>query len=293
MKRKLNINNLNIFLILIISSSFIKAQEIIVPVSEKNRFACSSFLKPSKVSSYGPENISDFDQTTAWVEGVKGDGVGEWVAIYLGEVEDLKDISELEITIYPGYQKNNDTFENNSVPTSLKFELNVIDQVVSSEIMNEPKDKYELRGARKITLNTTSTQPKQGSLWLKITILKVQKGKKWDDTAISEIICNFKNANPFNIHSIIYQFQNALNNRNESKIKLMSELHINKIYSAFTNQYEEELNPYCCLAKPEIHSFDTVLQYATGGEVANTYAIFRYENDQLILKQIVSLTFMF
>lgn len=269
------------------------AQEIIVPVSEKNRFGCSSFLKPSKVSSYGPENICDLDQTTAWVEGLKGDGVGEWVAIYLGEIEDLKDISELEITIYPGYQKNNDTFENNSVPTRLKFELNLVDQVASSEIMFEPKDKYELRGARKITLKTTSTQPKQGSVWLKITILKVQKGKKWDDTAISEIVCNFKNANPFNIHSIINQFQNALNNRKESQIKLMSKLNVNKIYSAFTNQYEEELNPFCCLAKPEIHSFDTVLQYATGGEVANTYAIFRYENDQWILKQIVSLTFMF
>jgi len=53
-----------------------------IPVSEKNRFASSSFLPSSKVSNYGPENICDFDQSTAWVEGVKGDCVGEWEKLF-------------------------------------------------------------------------------------------------------------------------------------------------------------------------------------------------------------------
>ena len=275
MKRKLNINNLNIFLILIISSSFIKAQEIIVPVSEKNRFACSSFLKPSKVSSYGPENISDFDQSTAWVEGVKGDGIGEWVAIFLGKLDELKDISEVEVTLFAGYQKNIESFKNNSIPTKLQVELFVDKKVVSSSILTEPEENWQA-GTRKINLKPTLPDKKSGSIWLKVTILKVLSGEKWTDTAISEVLCNFKHADPHSVKMSISKFCKAINEKNFRVIQDYTSQDVQDIINGFTNEFAPEYGPNCNL-NALIHSEKSIYLYAVEGGDGNSYAKFTYE----------------
>ena len=41
----------------------------------------SSELNATNKNSYLGKNIIDFNTKTAWVEGVKGDGIGEWIEI--------------------------------------------------------------------------------------------------------------------------------------------------------------------------------------------------------------------
>jgi len=73
---------------------------------------CSSELDPvdpfEGIGNYGTHNLLDKNPSTAWVEGVEGDGIGETVTIEAGET--LKEA----IIFRNGYQKSQGTFEGNS-----------------------------------------------------------------------------------------------------------------------------------------------------------------------------------
>lgn len=65
---------------------------------------------------YAADNVCDGDVTTAYVEGVDGDGRGEMLEM------DFDNFCSYEVSlirIYPGYQKDEKTFKNNSRPTEL------------------------------------------------------------------------------------------------------------------------------------------------------------------------------
>jgi hypothetical protein len=122
---------------------------------------------------YGPESLFDRALDTAWVEGVPGNGIGQWVVI---EFDSLRLVNAIEIN--NGYNKDTDIFEKNNRVRELKVE-------------------YSERARNSVILNDTgSTQaivlPNQRPLrayWIKFTIESVYRGKKieWEDTAISEL----------------------------------------------------------------------------------------------------------
>ena len=63
-------------------------------------------------------NAFDKDLNTAWVEGVDGPGVGEWLAIKFDK--------ELEIeglVLVPGYVKSANVFEGNATPREIRLEI--------------------------------------------------------------------------------------------------------------------------------------------------------------------------
>ena len=86
--------------------------------------SASSWLDPQK---YPPENATDDDTTTAWVEGVKGNGEGEWIFLSL---LDMRLTSEHTLRsgpvklkgfiIWPGYQKSGDLMQKNAAPRQLE-----------------------------------------------------------------------------------------------------------------------------------------------------------------------------
>jgi len=61
----------------------------------------SSTRTPFRGINYGPENVLDGKMMTAWVEGVKGPGVGEWVQLNFDQEIRLR-----RIFIAPGYFKS-------------------------------------------------------------------------------------------------------------------------------------------------------------------------------------------
>jgi len=122
---------------------------------------------------YGPESLFDGAMDTAWVEGMPGQGIGQWIVI---EFDQLRLVKAIEIN--NGYNKDRDIYEKNSRVKEFKVE-------------------FSEREKRSVVLKDTGTmqpialpndQPLK-AYWIKFTIESVYPGKKteWEDTAISEL----------------------------------------------------------------------------------------------------------
>ncbi len=126
----------------------------------------SSTLKSQGNSNYNLDNIEDLDIRTAWIEGKEDYGVGESVEFTF----DRKSITQ--IIIYNGYQKSKEAWENNSRVKRLKL---YTDKGLSAIL-----EVQDTRGRQTFDIDIESSK-------YKFVIDDVYEGKKWKDTAISEI----------------------------------------------------------------------------------------------------------
>jgi hypothetical protein len=69
----------------------------------------SSTRAPYKDIIYSPSFLVDGNLATAWIEGVRGEGVGQWVRFDFGRAVTLK-----KIVVYPGYFKNESIWAKNN-----------------------------------------------------------------------------------------------------------------------------------------------------------------------------------
>jgi hypothetical protein len=122
---------------------------------------------------YGPESLIDRAVDTAWVEGVPGHGIGQWIVI---EFDKLRLVKAIEIN--NGYNKDADIFDKNNRVKELKVEYS--ERMKNSFVLNDTGS------AQAIML---PTQRPLMAYWIKFTIESVYRGKKieWEDTAISEL----------------------------------------------------------------------------------------------------------
>jgi hypothetical protein len=72
-------------------------------------YCATSVLGSQLGNQYGVRNLFDGNNSTAWVEGSPGHGVGEWITI---EFDKMRLVNS--ITVNNGYQKNQDIFYKNS-----------------------------------------------------------------------------------------------------------------------------------------------------------------------------------
>lgn len=144
----------------------------------------SSFLEVKHKNSYTINNINDFSYETAWVEGVKGYGIGEFIEFTFAPNHPRMTV----VKIANGYIKNKTVWKNNSRVKKLKMFVN--DTVYG--IINL-KDVYALQSieldnpighAERKDSEILNALPK----WkVKFEIMEVYKGDKYDNTAISEL----------------------------------------------------------------------------------------------------------
>lgn len=145
---------------------------------------------------YAASNVIDGKLETAWVEGNKGFGKKEWVSI---ETKNKIVYNKVPfyVAIFPGYGKNTETFYSNNRIKSI---------VVKIYNSNIPKDwgdveldhrknyelvRYEFEDSFKYHIfYLCNEMSNNGSADYKFTfyIESVYKGKKYDDTCISEIV---------------------------------------------------------------------------------------------------------
>lgn len=144
----------------------------------------SSSLSASASFTYNAENLLDFSYQTAWVEGAKGDGVGEYIQF------DFKPTHPRVTTIIiaNGYVKSKKIWQENGRIHKLKMYVN-----------NEPFSIIELQDVyaqQIITLNQPLGHANrhdyeklaQEQPWsIKFEILSIYKGEKYSDTAITEL----------------------------------------------------------------------------------------------------------
>lgn len=134
----------------------------------------SSSLGSQGKFSYSAELTVDGDFKTAWLEGVEGNGIGEWL-MYSSEQEQLLS----SINIFNGYLKNNITYTNNGRLKKVSLELS--DGTIITKEM--PKSSFaESKEGFKISLG----EPVK-TTFVKLTILDVYPGAYYKDTGISGI----------------------------------------------------------------------------------------------------------
>ena len=159
-------------------------------------------------SYYEQKNIWDGDIATAWVEGINGNGINEWVIIEVdGNYQNLdyddnilnKKLS-LSLKINNGFCKNEKTFYNNNRVKKAKitiYEVPLRTGQHKTYALEEPCIMYETEIILEDTMNqqnfSFTCSPKapflEGHLYLyvQLTILDVYPGEKYQDTCISEM----------------------------------------------------------------------------------------------------------
>lgn len=145
--------------------------------SNANNIVASSALKSQGSKNYKASNIYDGDLGTAWVEGVKGHGIGQWI--------EFKNVSaRMEgdwcgvgaISILNGYVKSDKAWRENGRIKRLKVYCN-----------GKPKYILELQNSR--SSQTFNVDISKGAT-IRFEILDVYPGTKYQDTAITEIDFN-------------------------------------------------------------------------------------------------------
>ena len=128
----------------------------------------SSYLSEENIK-HVPDLIMDGDTTTAWVEGVDGNGEGESITFTFGDLYAVSDIK-----IWNGYQKSEDLYYKNARPAELELE-------------------FSDGSTERISLQDTSSGFQEFALerhvtsYVKIKIISTYEGSKYEDTVISEI----------------------------------------------------------------------------------------------------------
>jgi hypothetical protein len=139
------------------------------------KVTASSFLTSSGNVDYKPKNAHDFSFKTAWVEGVKGYGIGEYLEYYFTN----KCPRVTEIKIYNGYVKSDKAWKKNSRVKTIKMYVNNTPYA----ILNLKDTKAE----QTFTVEPLGRRTDGKDLILKFEIVDVYKGTKFDDVVITEL----------------------------------------------------------------------------------------------------------
>lgn len=142
-----------------------------------NAFATSQLDVKKDYYKYYAANMLDHDPTTAYVEGVDGDGIGEMVEFDFGIEHDRTTYPITMIKVWPGYQKSQETFENNSVPTKLEFYFGN-GEMVTCEVGEDYSGKDPV---------TVSLAEPVLATHCTMVIADAKPGKKYNDCCISDI----------------------------------------------------------------------------------------------------------
>lgn len=136
-----------------------------------DRARASSVLEGNQ-ARYGAMNIIDKNPETAWVEGSKGYGINEWVQV---ERDGLEDISR--ILIVNGYHKSQEIYDNNGRLKRFRLDFSQGQYIYYEVDENKTESNY---------IRITFDRPISTDA-IKLTILDVFEGSKYEDTCITDI----------------------------------------------------------------------------------------------------------
>lgn len=129
----------------------------------------SSVLPAAQGNIYGPRNLTDGNDKTAWVEGSDGQGLGEFVVLEFNSARSVRGLA-----IRNGYDKSPDIFTKNSRVKDIELRFSSGDSIEAT-LKDEPGTQY-----------VTLSQPIRAK-WIELVIRSVYPGSKYSDTAINEL----------------------------------------------------------------------------------------------------------
>lgn len=141
------------------------------------KISASSRLANQGTFSYGPGNVFLTGPESAWVEGVSGDGIGQWLQFDF-------DYPQLfsKVIIRNGYQRTDKALRENGRVRELRLTWPGGQKAILLK---------DTKGAQSIPL-------KKGGLrapWIRLEIVSVYRGSKYQDTAISSVGFNIEDFN--------------------------------------------------------------------------------------------------
>jgi hypothetical protein len=174
----------------------------------------SSYLQPQGSNNYEPKNAHDLNYKNAWVEGVGGYGIGEY--LLYGFTANSPRITKIKVV--NGYVKSESSYYNNSRVKKLKMYindkpyaiLNLMDAIAIQVFEVEPIGESD-----RANLEASDNKP---DFKLKFEILDVYKGTKWDDVVISEIFFSGLDVHCFAKGTKIQLADNSTQNIEDLKI---------------------------------------------------------------------------
>ena len=173
--------------------------------------SASSYLKSTNTAiNYLPENIHDLSFKTAWVEGVKGYGIGEYIVYHFNQTAPRI----TKIIIANGYVKSEKAYRENSRVKKLKLYLDDKPFAILNLEDSRREQTFEFEPiGRKRPINVDWKELDKLPKWtLKFEILEIYQGEKYDDVAISEIYFDGIDVHCFAEGTKILMADNSLKN---------------------------------------------------------------------------------
>jgi hypothetical protein len=139
--------------------------------------------------TYSADNLMDNDYTTAWAEGAKGPGVGEYIEITFEKGFDVACIAAIN-----GYTKNEETYYNNSRIKELQIDYIGWEGKSSSgnstivRLEDLPYSKINGENFAKMLSTIMDFSDGESFKKIRLTIKSVYPGKKFNDTCLSELL---------------------------------------------------------------------------------------------------------
>jgi LysM repeat protein len=134
--------------------------------------SASSFLRTDRYGQYQPWMAVDGALSTAWVEGVDGDGVGQSIVLSFPQTVELH-----SIVLDVGYDKSADVFAKNNRIKKATLVLSTGEQLTL--------DLADARGLQTISLARAPGRVE--TTYVKVVIDEVYPGSRYDDTCLAEI----------------------------------------------------------------------------------------------------------
>ena len=141
------------------------------------RLSTTSALPNKDSITYKTENMNDGDSSTAWIEGKNDYGIGEKIIIKFDSGAATHQIPFDGIQLTNGYSKSRTIWENNSRVKLFKIYLNGKPQFLLK--LHDSFFPQRINWGRNFLIS-------EGDI-VELEIMDVFKGKKWKDTAISDL----------------------------------------------------------------------------------------------------------
>ena len=139
----------------------------------------SSIVTQSGTHDNSAYAVVDGNTDTSWQEGVDGDGLGEYITLDLGEEMQVQFLEA-----WLGNWRSDDWYNRNNVPAELyiQFYDNAGGYVDDTLCFPKEKKKFGIELSRPVTAR-----------YVRIKIVDVYPGSKYDDTCIAEIrVCGYE-----------------------------------------------------------------------------------------------------
>jgi hypothetical protein len=125
------------------------------------------------VENYHPNYVADDDPVTAWVEGAKGSGAGEWLRI---QVTPLDKTTRVRLRVRNGYQKSKDLWKANARAKAVTVRL--LPSKTEKQVTLTDTDGWQ---------EVVVDQPSGALRTVELAIGSVYEGGKYPDLCISDV----------------------------------------------------------------------------------------------------------